>query len=188
MNKILIPLNKGKLNATSTTKNNLQRNMHLISNQYSTHKNIRILTATGKWLHTILAQDKLDLSVHILVVDSFAFLEIHTTSRLIRFLIEACAPELIENALFPQHSVDETAGVFDVVVLHQHCASNEAGMSDWHRVAIVVRKQRRPGNIAASCRVLGLFWFGVMQLFLLLLLNLIYFGKTAVHFADFALY
>lgn len=90
------------------------------------------LAASRKRFGAILSQYKLNLAVHVLVVDGLAFLEIDASARLEGFLIEARATVLIENALFAEHPIDDTAGVLHVVVLHEDGASNEARMTDGH--------------------------------------------------------
>lgn len=129
------------------------------------------LAAARKRLHPVLAQHKLDLAVHVLVVDRLALLEVDAPARLVRFLVEARAPVLIEDALLAQHTIDHTARVLHVVVLHQHGARNEAGVSQDHgcgvlkmwRVVLDLLGQRERAAVTNRA-VFSLFWFSQLRL------------------------
>lgn len=53
---------------------------YLIKKQIA--QSLSYLTAAGEGLYAILAQYKLNFTIHILIVDGFAFLEIDATSHL----------------------------------------------------------------------------------------------------------
>lgn len=74
---------------------------------------------------SIFPQNKLNLPVHIFVIDRFAPFEIDATSDLKGFLIVPRPTKLIENVFLREDSVQDTAALFNVSVLDEHCSRDE---------------------------------------------------------------
>lgn len=87
------------------------------------------LLTPRKRIDPVFPQHKLNLAVHVLVVDGLAALKVDTAPGLERLLVEPRAPELVEDFLFAQDPVQHPAGLLDVVVLHQHRPGDKLGVT-----------------------------------------------------------
>lgn len=86
---------------------------------------INKLWVPRKWIVSILPQNKLNLPVHVFVVDRFAPFEIDATSDLKGLLIVPRPTKLIENVFLREDSVQDSAALFNVSVLDEHCSRDE---------------------------------------------------------------
>ena len=81
--------------------------------------------------HPILPHNKLDLSIHVFVVNGFTELPVDSSSGLPRLLVSTRPTETVEQAFGAHNPVEDTHSSVDVTRLHDHCPTDELLGQRW---------------------------------------------------------
>lgn len=76
-------------------------------------------------VNSVLTQHKLDFSIHVLVVNRLTLFIVDSSSDQERLFVVASSPELVQDLLLSQDSVQHSACLLDIVLIDEHRAGDE---------------------------------------------------------------